>query len=469
MTNKIEIKDVTEDAVTTVDLYQGREKIYVRRIKGFFRSLRVYGGVLLFALYFGTLWLNWDGRQAVLFDLPSRQFHVFGITFWPQDFMLLSWALIISAFALFFVTVLAGRVWCGYTCPQSVWTWIFMFIEEKTEGKRNARKKLDAQPMTLEKFLRKLAKHTFWILVALATAVTFVGYFTPIRSLLPQLLSFSVGGWALFWIAFFTLATYGNAGWMREQVCIYMCPYARFQAVMFDPDTLIVSYDERRGEPRGSRRKGVDPRAEGLGDCIDCDLCVQVCPTGIDIRDGLQYECIGCAACIDACNSVMDNMGYEPGLIRYTTENSLAGERSRILRPRLVGYALALLAMVALFAYVVVTRIPLELSVERGRGTLYQMTNEGLVENSYNLNIMNLSQDDQVYRIHVSGLQEAVLKAPDRVTVLSGRSEILPVRLLIEPKRLTAASSPIEFRVTAEGNADIQVTTESRFFGPADY
>lgn len=469
MTNKIEVKDVTDDTSTTVDLYQEHEKIYVRRIKGFYRSLRVYGGVFLFTLYFGTLWLNWDGRQAVLFDLPARQFHVFGITFWPQDFMLLSWALIISAFALFFVTVFAGRVWCGYTCPQSVWTWVFLFIEEKTEGKHNTRKKLDDQAMSVRKLLRKLAKHSLWMLVALATAVTFVGYFTPIRSLIPDLLALSVGGWALFWIGFFTLATYGNAGWLREQVCIYMCPYARFQAVMFDQDTLTVSYDERRGEPRGSRKRGIDPSTVNRGDCIDCNLCVQVCPTGIDIRDGLQYECIGCAACIDACDSVMDRMGYDPGLIRYTTENSLNGKPSRILRPRLVGYALALALMIGLFAYVILTRVPLELSVERGRGTLYGVTDEGLVENSYNLSIMNMSQQDRRYRISVSGLEGAELRAPDSVTVRTGRAEQLPVRVLLEPDLLNVPSTEIRFQVTAEGRSDIRTETESRFFGPTDY
>lgn len=469
MTQKIEVKDVTDNTVKTVDLYQEREKIYVRRIKGFYRSLRVYGGAFLFLLYFGTLWLDWNGRQAVLFDLPARQFHVFGITFWPQDFMLLSWALIISAFALFFITVLAGRVWCGYTCPQSVWTWIFMFIEEKTEGKRNARKKLDAQPITAQKLLRKLAKHTLWLLVALATAITFVGYFTPIRSLLPELAAFSVGGWAIFWIAFFTLATYGNAGWMREQVCIYMCPYARFQAVMYDADTLTVSYDEDRGEPRGSRRRGIEPPTENLGDCIDCELCVQVCPTGIDIRDGLQYECIGCAACIDACDSVMDKMGYDPGLIRYTTENALAGNKSRILRPRLIGYAAALILMVGLFATVIVTRVPLELSVERGRGALHQITGRGLIENSYNLTVMNMSQRDRSYRISVSGLEGMELKAPDSVMIQSGRAEQYPVRLLIAPNGLTVPNHEVQFEVTAVDDPKIRAEAESRFFGPVNY
>lgn len=469
MTNKIEVKDVTDDAVKTVDLYQEREKIYVRRIKGFYRNLRVYGGAALFSLYFGTLWLDWNGRQAVLFDLPARQFHIFGITFWPQDFMLLSWALIICAFALFLVTVLAGRVWCGYTCPQSAWTWIFMFIEEKTEGKRNARIKLDDQPMSASKFARKAAKHLLWLAVALATAITFVGYFVPIKQLLPQLVSFQTSGWAIFWIAFFTLATYGNAGWLREQVCIYMCPYARFQAVMFDQNTLIVSYDEARGEPRGARKRGVNPSDVGLGDCIDCDLCVQVCPTGIDIRDGLQYECIGCAACIDACDSVMDKMGYEPGLIRYTTENSLEGKPSRILRPRLIGYGLALAVMVGLFSWVIATRVPMDLSIERGRGALHRITPTGLVENAYQVSLMNMTETDRRYRLSVTGLDGLELLAPEVIPVRAGAVAELPVRLLIEPGRLQLPNNEIYFTAAAVDDPDQSVRAESRFFGPARF
>lgn len=469
MTQKIEVKDVTDNTVKTVDLYQEREKIYVRRIKGFYRSLRVYGGALLFAAYFGTVWLNWNGRQAVWFDLPSRQFHVFGITFWPQDFMLLSWALIICAFALFFITVFAGRVWCGYTCPQSAWTWIFMFIEEKTEGKRNARIKLDEQPMTLLKFSRKFAKHLLWVLVALATAITFVGYFTPIRPLIPDLFTFDTSAWAVFWIAFFTLATYGNAGWLREQVCIYMCPYARFQAVMFDQDTLIVSYDEKRGEPRGSRRRGIDPKELNLGDCIDCDLCVQVCPTGIDIRDGLQYECIGCAACIDACDSVMDKMGYEPGLIRYTTEHALEGKPSHILRPRLIGYAVALTIMVVLFAWVIATRVPLEMSIERGRGALHRITSQGLVENSYNVQLMNMSQVDRSYTLSVDGLDGVELVGPEQIDVSAGGEVAFTVRLQLPPDELTLPNNDVFFTATAVDDARVSTETESRFFGPANF
>lgn len=455
--------------IISTDLYQAREKIYVRRIKGVFRNFRFFGGLFLFAAYFGVLWLDWDGQQAVLFDLPRRQFHIFGITFWPQDFILLSWALIISAFALFFITVFAGRVWCGYTCPQSAWTWIFMFIEEKTEGKRNARIKLDNQRFTLEKVARKAAKHILWVAVALATAITFVGYFTPVKQLIPDLASFQAHGWAIFWIAFFTLATYGNAGWLREQVCIYMCPYARFQSVMFDKDTLIVSYDAKRGEARGARKRGADLNELGLGDCIDCDLCVQVCPTGIDIRDGLQYECIGCAACVDACDSVMEKMGYEKGLVRYTTENSLEGKPSKILRPRLIGYASALVIMMTLFSYVLLSRVPVELDIIRDRGALHQMTSEGLIRNNYLLKIANMSDDAQTFSIQVSGLEGLTFQSETEVAI-EGRTTATVPTILLLPKDLNKLpTNKIEFTVTSNTNEKLTTTEESRFFGPANF
>lgn len=309
MSDRIPVQNVTPPATKTsdsIDLYAAREAIYTRAFHGFFRNVRMVGGGLLFLLYFGTVWLNWGGHQAVWWNLPERKFFIFGATFWPQDFILLSGLLIVAAFGLFFITVYAGRVWCGYTCPQSVWTWVFMWCEKITEGDRNQRIKLDKAPMSVNKFVRKLSKHTLWLLIGFVTGITFVGYFAPIRELIFEFFTGQADGWAYFWVGFFTLATYANAGWLREQVCVYMCPYARFQSVMFDKDTLIVSYDPRRGEVRGPRKKDADYKAQGLGDCIDCTMCVQVCPTGIDIRDGLQIECIGCAACIDACDDIMD-------------------------------------------------------------------------------------------------------------------------------------------------------------------
>lgn len=464
MTDKIPVRDVTP--VEHVDLYAKREKIYTRAFKGLYRNLRLAGGALLFLLYFGTVWLNWGDRQAVWWDLPERKFYIFGATFWPQDFILLSGLLIICAFGLFFITVFAGRVWCGYTCPQSVFTWVYMWAEKVTEGDRNQRMKLDKSPMSAQKFFRKLAKHSIWLLVALATAITFVGYFTPIRQLVPDLLSLEVGGWALFWVGFFTLATYGSAGYLREQVCIYMCPYARFQSVMFDKDTLIVSYDARRGEGRGPRKKGADYQAQGLGDCIDCKMCVQVCPTGIDIRDGLQIDCIGCAACIDACDSIMDKMNYPRGLVSYTTEHNLSGQKTHLLRPRLIGYATALLCMIGLFTYTLMDRSLVKLDVLKDR-VIYRYNTQGHIENAYTLKVMNKAQEDMVFVLEVEGLEGLQYHGKHEVKASAG--EVLPIQvdLSLPSKLMPASTNNIIFRVTAKDNPEITNEAESRFTGPA--
>ena len=294
-------------------LYEVRRKIYPRAVTGLFAGWRWFCVLATQAVFYGVPWLTWNGRQAVLFDLAARKFYIFGLVFWPQDIVYLTVLLIISAYSLFLFTTVAGRLWCGYACPQTVYTEIFMWIERKVEGDRMARMKLDKQPVGARKVGLKAAKHGLWILLALWTGFTFVGYFTPIRPQWGEVWSGALGPWQTFWILFYGFATYGNAGWMREQVCKYMCPYARFQGVMFDPDTLVITYDAERGEPRGSRNRSADHKAKGLGDCVDCGICVQVCPTGIDIRNGLQYECIGCAACIDGCNQVMDKMGYPEG------------------------------------------------------------------------------------------------------------------------------------------------------------
>ena len=469
MTEQIPIKDVTPKASNgknTVDLYASREKIYTKAFTGVFRNLRMVGGAFLFLLYFGTAWINWGDRQAVLWDLPERKFYIFGMTIWPQDFMLLSWLLIICAFGLFFITVFAGRVWCGYTCPQSVWTWIFMWCEKVTEGDRNQRMKLDKQPMSLQKLLRKSAKHSLWILIGLVTGLTFVGYFTPVRDLIPSLLNGEADGYAYFWVGFFTLATYGNAGWLRENVCIYMCPYGRFQSVMFDKDTLIVSYDTRRGESRGARKKDADYKAQGLGDCIDCTMCVQVCPTGIDIRDGLQFECITCAACIDACDSIMDKMGYPRGLISYTTEHNLSGQKTHLLRPRLIGYAIALLAMMSLFGYAVFNRSLVELDVLKDR-VLYRENEEGRIENVYNVKIMNKAQRAQTFVIEVSGLEGLHYEGKREVTAAEGEVFSLPVELSIDPDKLPSSTNEIVFTVKAVDDPSIQSDSDSRFIGPS--
>ncbi len=462
----IDLREVAPAEVAEVDLYQRREKIYTRKIEGFYQRLRLFTGWPLLIGYFLLPWLSWDSRQAVLFDLPARKFHIFGLTFWPQDFPMLAFLLIIAAYSLFAVTTFAGRIWCGYTCPQTVWTSIFMWLEQRTEGSRNQRIKLDQAPWSAEKVAKKVAKHGSWLFVAFATGVTFVGYFYPIRQLLPELFTLNAGRWQVLWTTFFTLATYLNAGWMREQVCKYMCPYARFQSVMFDRDTLIVSYDPNRGEPRGSRKRSVDHHTLGLGDCIDCELCVQVCPTGIDIRNGLQYECIGCALCVDACNSVMDKMEYPRGLIRYTSERELEGGTTHWIRPRIIGYGVVLALMVGVFSYNIANRIPLELTVIRDRNQLYVTTDTGAIDNIYTLRLANMDQKTHQFDISVTGIPAAQVIGETSHSLDGGEVRTITLRVRAEPGDLELPNTPLEFSVVARGMPSLQATSESRFMKP---
>lgn len=410
-------------------------------------------------------WISWNGHPLVLFDLPARKFHILQWTFWPQDFPLLAGLLIIAAFGLFAVTAWLGRVWCGYTCPQTVWTAIFMWAEQFCEGSRNQRIKRDKAPWNFDKIWRKTLKHLMWLGFAFLTGFTFVSYFSPAREMILEL-PFGLGFWEIAWIVFFTCATYINAGWMREQVCLYMCPYARFQSVMFDHDTLIVTYDKARGEPRGARKKGAAHGEQGLGDCVDCQICVQVCPTGIDIRDGLQYECINCALCIDGCNSVMEQMGYEKGLIRYATENSLEGKPTHFLRPRLIGYAAVMFLMVTLFFTALLTRTPLRLDVIRERDRLYVETSDGMIENHYVLKIMNMDGEPHRFMIRVEGDAPFTVVGEPTVMIESGDVAEKALRLQVDPSAMPQANMDIEFIVEADGNSQLVANSESRFIGP---
>jgi len=455
------------DKETEQSLYQKRKKIYPREVHGLFAALRTMGVVTLLGMYYILPWLQWDGRQAVLFDLPERKFYILDIVFWPQDFFYLALLLIVAALGLFFVTALAGRVWCGYACPQTVWTEAFLWIERKIEGSRPQQMKLDKQENSFRKFRIKASKHFIWITFSIFTGLTFVGYFSPMRELAANFITFNTGPWETFWVYFYALATYGNAGWLREQVCLYMCPYARFQSAMFDSDTMIISFDESRGLPKGPRKKTVNKAEAGLGDCIDCTICVQVCPTGIDIRDGLQYQCIGCAACIDACDDVMDKMGYEHGLIRYTTENTLKGKRTHLIRPRMIVYALILIGITAGAFYSILTRSPIGLDVIRDRNSLYRETNEGLIENVYIIKVLNMDKQEHRYTLTVEGVPDLILKKDsDNIVVKSGEVIELPIRVQADADNLKQRSNEIKFTLKAIDHDDLKAVEDARFLGP---
>jgi len=424
------------------EIYEVRRKIYPRAVHGWFAGWRVFFVLFTQAIFYGLPWLSWNGRQAVLFDLAARKFHIFGLVFWPQDFIYLTALLVIAALTLFLFTTIAGRLWCGYACPQTVYTEIFLWIERKIEGDRIARMRLDAAPLSSRKVALKAAKHGAWLALALWTGYTFVGYFTPIHDLGIRALSWRLEGWETFWIVFYAFATYGNAGWMREQVCKYMCPYARFQSVMFDRDTLTITYDPGRGEPRGPRSKKTDRHAKGLGDCVDCQVCVQVCPVGIDIRQGLQYECIGCAACVDGCNQVMDKMGYPHGLIRYTTENALAHGYDartiarRVRRPRTVIYTGVLLAILSVTAGALALRNPLKVDVIRDRASLAREAAPGIIENVYRVQLMNTDETPRRYTIRAEGLpglRITGVEQPIALRAAEGRPVALRLQAPVEP------------------------------------
>ncbi len=422
-------------------------------------------------IYYGLPWLPWNDRQAVLFDLAARKFYIFGLVLWPQDIVFLAALLIISAFALFLFTAVGGRLWCGYACPQTVYTEIFMWIERRIEGDRAKRMVLDRQPMGVRKFMLKSAKHAAWIAVALWTGYTFVGYFTPIRELGADTLRLDIGGWSAFWVLFYGFATYGNAGWMREQVCKYMCPYARFQSAMFDQDTLIVTYDESRGEPRGPGSKKKSRSDLGLGDCVDCGLCVQVCPTGIDIRDGLQYECIGCAACIDACNYVMQRTGLPLGLIRYSTTNALRHELDsgamwqRVFRPRVLLYGGLLAAIIAGLVIALLLRVPLKVDVIRDRGALAREVDNGQVENVYRLQVSNTTELRRRFAVSASGLPGLSVASEAHFEVAPVSTVSVPLRLQADGEQVATGSHKVAIDVRAEDDPAVQVRETTTFLG----
>jgi len=454
--------DPATDGPVMVSLYAAQKKVYPRSIKGLFASWRWFFVFATQIFYYGMPWVQWGGRQAMLFDLDARRFYIFGLVLYPQDVIYLTAILIISAMLLFLFTAVAGRQWCGYACPQTVYTEIYLWVEKRFEGDRQARMRLDAAPMSLGKLWRKGGKHLVWIAIGLWTGFTFVGYFTPIRELAAHVLAWRLGPWETFWVFFYGFATWGNAGFMREQVCKYMCPYARFQSAMFDKDTLIVTYDAARGEPRGGRSKKADPKALGLGDCIDCTMCVQVCPTGIDIRDGLQYECISCAACIDACDEVMDKVGYPRGLIRYSTERALEqgwGKREilrQVMRPRVLIYSAILAAVAMAFVASLVLRTPFKVDIVRDRATLARIVEGGQIENIYRIQVMNATEQAREFTLSVEGLPGLQLVSDPKVTIDAAGALWVPVRLRLPYDGAKLGSHEIHFRVDSPGVGEVR-------------
>ncbi len=461
---------IAEDA-ELVSLYEAHKKIYPRSVSGLFSRWRWVFVWLTQLVFYGLPWLEWGQRQAVLFDLGARRFYIFGLVLYPQDFIYLTGLLVISALALFLFTAVAGRLWCGYACPQTVYTEIFLWIEHRIEGDRSARMRLDAGPWSFNKIARKGGKHGVWLAVALWTGFTFVGYFTPIHELGQEFLQWRMTSWEVFWVIFYGFATYGNAGFMREQVCKYMCPYARFQSAMFDKDTLIVTYDEARGEPRGARSRKADPAALQLGACVDCSLCVQVCPTGIDIRKGLQYECIGCGACADVCDTVMDKMGYARGLVKYSTQNAIKNKWTQaetwkhVFRPRVLVYTAILAAICIAMMVSLAMRTPFKVDVVRDRGVMARIVAGGMIENVYRLQIMNATEAEQHYRITVSGLPGLSLASEEEVVVDSTQSRWVAVRLQLPYEAAAAGTHPIHFEITAR-DSSAQLREKSVFLVP---
>lgn len=468
-------------------LYEVRKKIYPRSVSGVFARWRVYLVVFTQLIFYGLPWVQWNDRQAVLFDLVQRKFYIFGLVLWPQDVIYLSLLLILSALSLFLFTTIAGRLFCGYACPQTVYTEIFMWIERKVEGDRFARIRLDGEewPWSPRKWRLKITKHFLWIAVAFWTGFSFIGFFAPIRELGSELLAANLGPWQTFWLCFYSFATWGNAGFLREQICKYMCPYARFQSVMVDRDTFIVTYDKLRGEPRGSRAKSADHKAKGLGDCVDCSICVQVCPTGIDIRDGVQYMCIGCGACIDACDQVMDKLNYPKGLIRYSSERAVEenlpnkSARHYILRPRVLVYSSILLILGAVFLGSLATRNPMRFDIIRDRGALAREVEGDKIENVYRLQIMNASENTMEVDLTASGLDNMKLlgshnQEVSHFTVAPASNLLVPLKVRVMLDDVEEGKYPLTLSVKAtlhgKGADDTVYTREehTNFIVPDD-
>lgn len=478
----IPIQPVTEPTSASnssddlTSLYREQGKIYSRSVKGLFNRLRWVMVWVTQVVFYGMPWLQWNDRQAVLFDLANSRFFIFGLVLHPQDLIYLAVLLVLAALALFFFTAVAGRLWCGYACPQTVYTEVFLWLERVTEGDRLARMRLDKEPWGVNKITKKSVKQVLWISLSLFTGFTFVGYFTPIHSLAEELVTLSLSPWEWFWVLFYGFATYGNAGYLREQICKQMCPYARIQSALTDMDSMVIAYDTARGESRGSRARTADTKALGLGDCIDCTLCVQVCPTGIDIRNGLQNECIACAACIDVCDEVMEKMNYPKGLIRYSSGKGMDDKLTpkqmvkRVWRPRVWAYGVLFLVALSIFVGGLATRKGFAVDVIKDRGSIARETGNGSIENVYRLQVMNTTETLQTYHASVQGLTGLTLATDPVLSVPAAGIGSLTIRLTLPVEAAQAhrgKASPIMFRIETQDDGKIvSVEEKSTFLVP---
>ncbi len=444
--------------------YTSNESIHVREQKGFYQKIRRQLGWLLMIAFLTIPFIQYNGEQAVLLDVVKQEFRIFAVTFWPQDFILLAGIGMVSAFSLFFITTWLGRVWCGYVCPQTIWTLAYVWVEHRVEGSRNQRRALEKSPWNANKIKKRVLKHSIWLVMSWLTATTFVSYFVPASTLYSEMFFFEWSWQVTFWVVFFAICTHGNASWFREQFCTLFCPYARFQAVMFDSKTLIVAYDSRRGEGRAPRKRSDDPKALGLGDCVDCNLCVEVCPVGIDIRNGLQYECISCALCIDACDQTMDKFNYPKGLISYSSEEKLAGIATKPFTLKLASYASLSLLFLVLLGFWIDNRIPLEANIIRDRTALYRVNFEGVVENTYTLKILNKTQQPLHFDINAKNLTSTELILPKNVLIKAGVMQEIPITLAINGYELEKKITPFDFIIQAVEQPDIFVQKNTVFF-----
>lgn len=466
-------------------LYAPRTKVYPRAVSGKWRHIKWATLVLLLGLYYVVPWLRWDRgpgapSQAILIDLDHRRGWFFDVVIWPQEVYFVTGFLILGAFGLFFASSLFGRVWCGFTCPQTVWTDLFMWVERLIEGDRNERMRLDRQPMSAGKAIRKTLKHTAWLAIAAATGGAWVFYYVDAPTTLVKIFRGEASMEVYAFAGLFTATTYVLAGWAREQVCTYMCPWPRFQAAMLDEQSLIVTYQKWRGEPRGKHKAG-DSWA-GRGDCIDCNLCVAVCPTGIDIRDGQQIECIGCGLCIDACTQTMEKVGRPTGLIRWDTLAAQQAKEARAapvpwrpVRARTLLYAGLLSVVAAVMLVVFALRADTELTVQRDRNPNFVRLSNGDIRNSYAVKVLNKRRTAQHVHLEIDGLPSAQLGFVGADVEGSGATATLSVQpdtvgtfrvfVTVPAAAAPAGAKPITFTVRDEAGGG-RASHDAVFVGP---